>query len=313
MLFFIARRLLAGVTVLFAISSAAYFLLFASGANIARSLLGEFASEDQVAAKAQQLGLDRPILERYFDWLGHALTGDFGRSWFSGGAVMNAVIARLPVTFSTVIVAVILIGVLAAGLGTAAAVYRGWIDRVVQVGAVIGDAIPNFIVAVLLVTVLAVQFRIFPATGFVPITTNPWRWAHSITLPVVALLISTVATSAQQVRGAMLSTLDKEFIRTLRSRGLGEGEIIFKHALRSAAPAGLTVLSLQFVALLSGNVVIERVFALPGIGSLAVQATSEGDIPIVMGVVVFAVFVVVLVNLTVDILNGWLNPRARAG
>lgn len=311
MLFFIARRLLAGITVLFVISSAAYFLLFASGANIARSLMGEFATEEQVAARAQQLGLDRPIPERYLEWLGGALTGDFGKSWFSGSAVADAVIARLPVTFSIVIVAVILIAVLAAALGTAAAVYRGWIDRAVQVGAIVGDAIPNFIIAVILVTVLGVQLRIFPATGFVPIDTDPWRWALSITLPVVALLVSTVTTSAQQVRGAMLSTLDREFIRTLRSRGLGEGEIVLRHALRSAAPAGLTVLSLQFVALLSGNVVIERIFALPGVGSLAVQATSEGDIPIVMGVVVFAVLVVVLVNLAVDILNGWLNPKAR--
>ena len=177
MLFFVARRLLAGVTVLFAISSAAYLLLFASGANIARSLLGEFASAEQVAAKAQELGLHRPIWERYIEWLGGALTGNFGRSWFSGGAVTDALIARLPVTFSIVIVAVVLIGILAAALGTAAAVYRGWVDRAVQVLAVIGDAIPNFIIAVILVTVLSVQLRIFPATGFVPITTSLTGWA----------------------------------------------------------------------------------------------------------------------------------------
>lgn len=311
MLLFIARRLMAGLTVLFAMTSITYVLLFSSGSNIARSLLGEFASAEQVAAKAAELGLDRPILERYLEWLGKAVTGDFGRSWFAGNPVTEAVMARLPVTLSVVIVAVVLIAILAAALGTAAAVYRGWVDRLVQIGAVVGDSIPNFIVAVILVAVLAVQFRIFPATGFVSLSTDPGRWVMSITLPVLALLITTVATSAQQVRGAMLTVLERDFIRTLRSRGLGEAEILWRHALRSAAPAGLTVLSLQFVALLSGNVVIERVFALPGVGALAVQATSEGDIPVVMGVVTFAIFAVVLVNLSVDILNGWLAPKAR--
>jgi len=312
MLKFVLRRLFSGVVLIFGVSSLTFFMLNFSATTIARNILGEYATETQVQAKTVELGLDRPLLERYFDWLGGAFSGNMGRSWFTSEKVATAILSRLPVTLSVVFISIALTAVLAVLIGSAAAVYRGWIDRAVQILSIVGHAVPSFIIAVLVVSVLAVQLRWFPATGYTSIQQSLSGWALSITLPIVALVIGVTASSAQHLRSAMLDVFKQDWVRTLRSRGIGEREITFKYVLRSAAPAGLTILSLQFVALLGGNVIIERIFAIPGIGSLAVQSTTYGDIPIVMAVVLFTIMIVVVVNLLVDLANGWLNPKARA-
>jgi len=308
---FILRRLAAGVVVLAAISFLTYFLLYFSSANIARNILGEYASQEQVHAKEIALGLDQPLLTRFFSWAGHALKGDFGTSWFTSQSVVSAISERLPVTLTLVITAILCIAVLATLLGMAAAVKRGWIDKVVQTGAVIGDAIPGFVLAIVLVTVFAISLKIFPATSSIAPDAGSAAWVASLTLPVIALVINGVTSGAQQIRSAVIKQLEKDYVRTLRSRGISEREILFKHVLRSAAPAGLTVLSLQFVGMLGGVVIIEQIFALPGMGALAVQSTTQGDIPLVMGVVLYTVIIVIIVNLLVDLINGWLNPKVR--
>lgn len=308
---FILRRLAAGVVVLGAISFLTYFLLYFSSANIARNILGEYASQEQVHAKEIALGLDQPLLPRFFGWAGHALTGDFGTSWFTSQSVVSAISERLPVTLTLVITAILCIAVLATLLGMGAAVKRGWIDKVVQTGAVIGDAIPGFVLAIVLVTIFAIQLKIFPATSNIAPDAGASAWVASLTLPVIALVINGVTSGAQQIRSAVIKQLEKDYVRTLRSRGISEREILFKHVLRSAAPAGLTVLSLQFVGMLGGVVIIEQIFALPGMGALAVQSTTQGDIPLVMGVVLYTVIIVIIVNLLVDLINGWLNPKVR--
>jgi peptide/nickel transport system permease protein len=210
-----------------------------------------------------------------------------------------------------VFAAMILIAICAALIGVAAAVKRGWVDRVVQVGAIIGDSIPGYVIGVFLVTFLAIQLGLFPATSTISPEVGPEAWVISMTLPVIALLINGVTGGAQQIRSAVIKQLERDYVRTLRSRGIGEREILFKHVLRSAAPAGLTVLSLQLIGMLGGVVIIEQIFALPGMGPLAVAATSQTDLPVVMGVVMYTVVVVIVVNLLVDIVNGWLNPKVR--
>ncbi|MBX3078713.1 MAG: ABC transporter permease [Cryobacterium sp.] len=311
MLRFIGRRLFSGIALLFGISTLTYFLIYLGSSGIARNILGDTATAEQVAAKEAQLGLDRPLLERYLGWLGNAIQGDFGTSWFSAEQVGPGIIARLPVTLSVCFAVLILTAILGVALGTAAAIRRGWLDRLVQVLAVVGFAVPSFVLAVLLVTVFAIQLDLLPATGFVPFAQSPSAWAASIALPVIALLIGSVAASAQQVRSAFIETLRKDFVRTLRSRGLSSREVLFKHVLRNAAPAAMTVLSLQFIHLLGGSFVIESVFALPGIGYLAVNATAVSNLPMIMGIVVYTGAMVIIVNLIVDIANGWLNPKVR--
>jgi len=308
---FIARRLLSGVFLLFAISSLTYFLLFFSTNNVARNILGELATAEQLAAKEEQLGLTQPFLERYFNWVASALQGDLGKSWFNSLPIFEQLTQRLPVTLTLVGVTILLAALLATGLGMLAAVRGGWVDRVVQALAVAGFAVPNFVVAIFVITVVAIQWRLLPATGWVPLEISPELWVKSLILPVLALVLATVASSAQQIRSAIKQNLEKDWVRTLRARGLRESEILFKHVLRASAPAGLTVLSLQFVGMLGGTVIIEQIFALPGMGFLAVQSTSLGDTPVVMGVIVYTVVIVIIVNLLVDLINGWLNPKVR--
>ncbi|MCQ9162888.1 MULTISPECIES: ABC transporter permease [unclassified Arthrobacter] len=311
MVSFILKRIASGISVLVAISFFTYCLLYFSSANIARNILGEYASQAQVQAKEIELGLHRPLLSRFFEWAGNAVQGDFGASWFTSEPVVSAITTRLPVTLTLVIVSIVCIAIIATLLGTAAAVKRGWIDRLVQGAAVVGDAIPDFVLAIVLVAVFAINLKIFPATSSISPDAGSAAWVASMTLPVIALLINGIASIAQQIRSAVIKQLEKDYVRTLRSRGIPEWEILFKHVLRSAAPAGLTVLSLKFVGMLGGVVIIEQIFALPGMGALAVQSTSQGDIPLVMGVVLYTVIIVIIVNLLVDLINGWLNPKVR--
>jgi peptide/nickel transport system permease protein len=311
MISFIAKRVLSGIGLLLAISTMAYFLIFSSSTNIALNILGQDATDEQILAKQQELGLNLPIFERYLDWLSQAIRGNFGSSWFNSETVVSALLNRLPVTLTIVIFAMSIAAVLAISLGTVAAIKGGWVDRVVQIMAIVGFAIPGFLLAIILVTFLAIRIKLLPATGWVDFAEDPANWGKSLILPVTSLVLATVASAAQQIRSAIKSVMERDFVRTLTSRGIPRREIIVKHILRAAAPAGLTVLSLQFVGMLGGSVIIEKIFALPGMGELAVNATTQGDTPVVMGVVVYTVLIVIVVNLAVDLLNGWLNPKVR--
>jgi peptide/nickel transport system permease protein len=312
MITFVLKRLGSGLIVLFAVSILVFSLLYVSSGSIARNILGDQATPAQLAVKEAELGLDQPVITRYFSWLTDALRGDLGSSWFTSEPVANALATRIPVTMTMVVVAMILIALIATLIGVAAAVKRGWVDRVVQIGAIIGDSVPGFVIGIILVTILAIQMGLFPATSTISPGVGADAWVLSLTLPVVALLINGVTGGAQQIRSAVIKQLERDYVRTLRSRGIGEREVLFKHVLRSAAPAGLTVLSLQLIGMLGGVVIIEQIFALPGMGPLAVAATSQSDQPVVMGVVMYTVAVVIVVNLIVDLLNGWLNPKVRA-
>jgi peptide/nickel transport system permease protein len=312
MITFILKRLGSGIVTLLAVSILVFSLLYVSSGSIARNILGDQATPGQLAVKEAELGLDQPVITRYFSWLTGALQGDLGSSWFTSEPVADALATRIPVTMTMVVVAMILIAIIATLIGVAAAVKRGWVDRVVQIGAIIGDSVPGFVIGVILVTILAIQMGLFPATSTISPGVGADAWVLSLTLPVVALLINGVTGGAQQIRSAVIKQLERDYVRTLRSRGIGEREVLFKHVLRSAAPAGLTVLSLQLIGMLGGVVIIEQIFALPGMGPLAVAATSQSDQPVVMGVVMYTVAVVIVVNLIVDLLNGWLNPKVRA-
>lgn len=311
MLTFTLRRLVSGVGLLIVISIGAYTLLFFSSSSIARNILGEQATPEQIALKEAELGLDQPLPVRYVDWARAALQGDLGESWFNGEPVAATIQGRLPVTLVLMFVSIILVALIATALGVLAAVRRGWVDKTVQIGAVIGDAIPGFVLAIFLVTILAVNLGWFPAVATIRPGAGVEAWIVSLTLPVIAIVVNYVTSSAQQIRSAVIKELDKDYVRTLRSRGLGEREIVLKNVLRSAAPAGLTVLSLQFIGLLGGVVILEQIFAIPGFGALAVNATVLSDIPLVMGVVIVSVVLVIIVNLLVDIAQGALNPKVR--
>ena len=288
-----------------------FFLTSLTGADPARRILGNNATLAALAAKRAELGLNRPLLVLYRDWLSGAVQGDLGASWFNRQPVTRLVGTALPVSLSLVLTATVLTVVVSVTLGVVAAVRGGWLDTVLQAVSIVAFAVPNSLIAMLLALVFAVQLGIFPALGYTPFAEDPGKWLASITLPAIALAIGAIATVATQTRGSMIDVLQQDYVRTLRSRGLPTRSLLLKHALRNAAPASLTVLSLQIIALLSGAVVVEKVFGINGIGERATSAASQGDVPLVLGIVVVTVLVVVVVNLLLDLALGWLNPKVR--
>lgn len=311
MLRFLTRRVLSGLALLVVIATLAFLLLYLGAGDVGRRILGPTASAETVALKNQQLGLDEPLLTRFGDWAIHALQGDLGTSWFSGASVTTLLVTRIGVTLSLVIGAILLSALVSVLLGVWAAVGAGVIDRVVQVIAVLGFAIPGFLVALGLVNLFALQLKWFRPTGYVPLTTSFGGWLGSITLPVIALAIGVIATVALQVRSSVVDALGQEWVRTLRSRGLSERRIVYRYVLRTAAGPALAVLAVQFIALIGGAVIVEQVFAIPGLGQVSVTATSQGDVPLVMGLVLAVSIIVLIVNLVIDIVQGWLNPKVR--
>ena len=311
MLTFILRRVLSGIVLVLVITVLAFTLLYLGSGNIARTILGQNASEELVAQKAAELGLDRPLFVQFWDWATSAVTGDLGRSWFNGQLVTIQLSSRLSVTLSLVIGAIILTAIFSVILGILAARRGGAVDGAVQFFSILGFAIPGFLIALFLVLVFAINLGWFKATGYIPITTSFTGWISSVTLPIIALAIGGIATITQQVRGSVLDGLSRDYVRTLRSRGLSSNRVVYKHVLRNAGGPALALLAVQFIGLIGGAIIVEQIFALPGIGSLTVSATAAGDIPVVMGIVIITAVIAVVVNLLIDLAQAALNPKVR--
>ncbi|SFS14896.1 peptide/nickel transport system permease protein [Microbacterium sp. cf046] len=311
MLTFILRRLLSGLILIVVITVLAFTLLYLGSGNIARTILGQNASEELVAQKSAELGLDRPLIVQFGDWLSSAVTGDLGRSWFNGQLVTVQLSSRLAVTLSLVVGAIIVTAIFSVILGILAARRGGAIDGTVQLISIIGFAIPGFLIALFLVLIFAINLGWFKATGYIPLTTSFTGWLSSVTLPIIALSIGGIATISQQVRGSVIDGLSRDYVRTLRSRGLSSNRTVYKHVLRNAGGPALALLAVQFIGMISGAVIVETIFALPGLGSLTVTATLAGDIPIVMGIVVVTAIIAIVVNLVIDLAQAALNPKVR--
>lgn len=288
-----------------------FSLMYEDGSGIARATLGLNATPEAVEAQMVRLGLDRPLLVQYWDWLTGAVTGDLGRSFYTSESVVSALATRVPVTLSELVITLILATMISVVLGVVAAVRGGWVDRVVQFFTVLGNAIPAYVIAIILVFTLAVTWRLFPATGYVPLSENPGLWIRSLTLPVIALSLGALGGIASQFRTAVLDTLGRDYTRTLRARGVKESEIVFRNVLRNAAAPGLTAISLTMIGLLGGTIFIEQIFAIPGMGQLANSAAQISDVPMVMGTVLVTILIVLVVNFLSDLGITLLNPKAR--
>jgi peptide/nickel transport system permease protein len=311
MLSTIGRRLALSLPLLIIVPTVTFLLAALIPGDIARTVLGADASQAQYLQLRQSLGLNQPLLTRYFDWLGNALHGNLGTSLFWQQSVVSMLNSRLQVTLSLVICSTVLAAVIGVALGVAAALRAGFAGRIVDTVALAGLAIPNFFLGLLLISWFAVTLRVFPATGFVPITQSPSQWLSSIVLPVITLAVPGVAVIAKQTRDSMLEVMERPFIRTLRAAGVSRRSIIARHALRNAAIPVVTVTGIIFVASLSGTVLVETVFALPGLGGLVVQATTQHDLPLIQGVAVYFTIAVIAINLLVDLTYSWLDPRVR--
>jgi len=308
---YILKRLSSGILLALVITLLVFLLLSTSFEDVARTILGQSATPETVNALLEQQGWDRPILAQYVDWLFHAVQGDFGSSVYTSLPVGPSVIQRLAVTLSLIVPALVITAILSVLLGVWAASRGGFVDRFAQVISLVGFIFPGLLLAIALVVVFGINLKWLPATGYVPLAENPIGWLRSIIIPITVLVIAGVANMSAHVRGRMIDELDKDYVRTLRTRGISNRSIVLKHALRNAGSPALTVMSLEFIQMFGAALIIENVFALPGYGSYTFNASLQGDIPVILGVSAFGVLLVTVINLATDIANGWLNPKAR--
>jgi peptide/nickel transport system permease protein len=296
---------------LFSVSLLAYFLLYLGSGNVARLILGLNATEADVLAKNEELGLNRPLIDQYLTWLSGAIRFDFGQAWSMPETVSDALFPRLGITLILVGITTVVAAIIAVVIGTLAALRGGWIDRVVQFFSLIGFAVPGFLIAFYLAIFFAIQTPIFNAVGYTALTDDPVEWVRSVTLPIAALALSAVAAAAQQTRSAVKDALGMDYVRTLRARGLSFRRVVDKHILRNVGGPILSILGVQFVGMLGGAILVEQIFAIPGLGPYAVSATSLSDIPAIMGLVVVTALIVIVMNLLVELISAALNPKVR--
>jgi peptide/nickel transport system permease protein len=307
---YIARRLAYLVPVWLGISILAFVLSLLAPGDPVRQVLQQGGidapSSEQIIALRRELGLDDPAPVRYVRWLGGAVRGDFGDSYRTGEPVLGSLIDRFPKTAQLALVAIALGLLIAVPIGIVSAMFRNsLIDQVARLGALIGASVPSFWLAYLLIILFAVQLHVLPVAG----ASEP----KHIVLPALTLAIGAAASLTRLTRSAMLEELFQDYVRTARSKGLRERAVVVTHALRNALIAIVTVTGIRLAALLGGAVIVETIFAWPGIGKYVVDSIFLRDYPTIQGFVLFTGTVVLLVNLAVDVSYVWLDPRVRLG
>lgn len=309
---FLLRRGGAALIVVFLASVVVFFGLQALPGNPALVLAGEDRSPQAVAAITKKFGLDQPLPVQYASWLGHAVQGDFGVSHRTGLSVGATILDRLPVTLELALLS-ILVG-LAIGIpaGVIAAVRRGSVaDYASGLLALVGLSIPHFWLGLLMILLLAVNLHVLPASGFVPFLDDPIENLRRMIMPALVLGTGVSAIVMRQMRSAMLDSLGADYVRTARAKGLREREVIIGHAMRNSLLTVVTVVGLQLGALISGAVITEQIFVIPGFGRLTIEAVTQRDYALIQGVVLVAAVGYVVVNLLVDATYSYLNPRIR--
>jgi peptide/nickel transport system permease protein len=311
---FVAGRLLYLVPVLIAVSLLTFLIASLLPGDLAYTILGDQATPEKVAALRYDMGLDQPIWWRYISWLGHVLQGDFGRSFRTGQTVLQAVAERLPVSIELMLLAQL--GALAIGipLAIACAVRSGSaFDRFMTGSAFSMLSVPSFLSAILLIYLFAVELRWLPATGYVPFNEDPVGNLRSFLLPALTLALGEWPVLMRVLRSDMIATLQEDYIAMARAKGLKPSRILLVHALKPSSLTLVTVTGINIGRLIGGTVIVESIFALPGIGRLLLGAIFTRDLIILQGVVLFVAIGYVLMNFIVDMLYAVLDPRIRHG
>ncbi|HEU5368417.1 MAG TPA: ABC transporter permease [Ktedonobacterales bacterium] len=314
MLRYIIQRVLFMIPVALLVSFMAFMVIHLIPGDPARVLLGEEATPQTVAALRQQLGLDKPLLLQFVLWLWQAVHGNLGQSIQLQQPVTQAIIQRLPVTIELGVASLLFSLLLATPLGVYSATHRNsGVEWLVNLSSLIGTAIPSFVLALVLIFLFAVVWRIFPPGGYTPLMDEPFDNLRDLILPMVALGTGTVAVNLRQIRASMAEVLGQDYVRTARAKGLANWRVTYVHAFRNALVPLITIVGLQIGAILGGAFVIETIFLWPGIGALAVQSIFSKDYPVVQGTVVLVAFSYMLTNLLVDLSYAFLDPRIRLG
>lgn len=314
MIEFVVRRLLAGVVVLFVLSTALFFIMRAVPGDVVRLQLADAGSvtPERMAEIEEQLGLDEPVFSQYVTWLGNVARGDFGESLWERRPVTDMIGERFPVTIELAILAIVIAVSLGLVIGIASAIKRGTLtDSFLRVTSVIGLSVPNFFVALLFITFLSLWFNYVTPLGYQRLWEDPWVNFQQMIWPALALALSVAAAIARLTRSSMLEVLHADYIRTVRAKGASERLINYKHALRNSLIPIITLIGLQFGALLGGTVILESIYGLPGIGSLVFRAVQQRDYPVIQACALLYGAIFVFVNIVVDTTYGWIDPRIR--
>ena len=289
-----------------------FSLLYIAPGDPAVVIAGDQASPADVERIRANLGLDQPFLVQFGSWVWRLLHFDLGTSIFTNLPVSAMIAQRIEPTLSLMMVTLVLTILIAVPLGVIAAWKAGtWIDRVIMAFAVFGFSVPVFVVGYILAYVFALKFDLLPVQGYTPLAQGFWPWLQNLILPAVALGCVYIALIARITRAAMLEVLQQDYIRTARAKGLGQGGILFIHALKNAAVPIVTVVGIGIALLIGGAVVTESVFAIPGLGRLTIDAILRRDYPVIQGIVLLFSFVYVLVNLLIDVTYALVDPRIR--
>ena len=300
------------IPVFIVVAIVAFSILHLIPGNPAALMLGLEATTAEIEAMNKELGLDRPILEQFILWSKDLIRGDFGYSYYINMPVLDIILEKIPVTLSIAILAELVAILLAIPLGVFSAVkHNTFYDQFFMTLAVLGISIPSFWLAIMFILIFSVIFQWFPTQGYVPISEGFVAWIRHLALPAVALGIRHSALIARMTRSSMLEVLSSDFIRTVRSKGLSENNVIFKHSLKNSLIPVVTVVGLSFTALLGGALITETVFALPGIGRLMLGSIQRRDYPVVQGILIIFACICVFMNLLVDIIYSYLDPRIK--
>ena len=309
---FLVRRLAGTFVTMFIIATLVFIVTNVIPGSPAALILGEDRTPEQVAALNRELGLDRPILFRYFAWFGGLLTGEFGTSYFNGNEVSAVIVERLEPTLVLTLCSALLAVAIGIPLGIIAAVYQGSaLDYGSMILALIGAALPNFWLGLLLVLLLSLHWGLFPAAGYTSLFDRPeaaWRY---LVLPAITLGASHAGVIARMARANLLEVMSADYLRTARSKGLHERVVILRHALRNSLIPTFGVVGVALALMVGGSVVTESIFAVPGIGRLLIESVLRRDFPMIQGVILLIALLVALVNLGVDIVYALLDPRIR--
>lgn len=309
---YIARRALQAVGVLFGVSVLVFAIIHLVPGDPIRLALGTRFDQATYDALVERAGLDQPVVVQYFDWLGSALTGDLGVSFRSGRPVTQLIVERLPATISLAFAAIVVALLIAIPLGTISALRRGKpIDYVATTFSQAGISIPDFWMGIMLILLLSLRLDLLPPSGYVPLTEDPWGWLQRVIMPAVTVGVVSGSVLTRFVRSSVLEAMGEDYTRTAESKGLPERVVLTRHVLRNALVPVVTVTGLQLAYLLSGVVVVEYVFAWPGLGLLALDSVLDRDYPVLQGAVLLFAAFFLLINLFVDLLYARLDPRIR--
>lgn len=310
MLAYAIRRLLVLIPIMWIVATAVFLLLHSAPGDPAAFMLGSDASAEQQAELRHSLGLDRPLYVQYFDWLGKAVRGNLGESIFLGKPVTSALAERAEPTILLGSLALIVSLIIGLVTGVLSAIRRAsWLDLSLMSGAMAGVAVPTFVTGLLLIYIFAVKLRWLPVAGYEPISAGLWPCLRYLILPAITLGAFEAAFLSRMTRSMMLEVIGQDYVRTARAKGLVERDVIVRHTLRNAFVPLLTIIGLMVAALMSGAVVTEQIFAIPGMGRLLIQAVVRRDFPVVQGAVLIIAILYVLTNLVVDLLTRVVDPR----